>query len=60
MRPQYGDSVATSLKNVQHIPKTSKLRENSVKIQNLLKIYVSEVYLRRIGWYLDDEWMIDG
>ena len=58
--PQYGDSVATSLKNVQNFPKTSNLRENSVKIENLLKIYVSEVYLRRIGGYLDDEWMIDG
>ena len=28
--PQYGDSVATSLKNVQNLPKSSKLRQNSV------------------------------
>ena len=30
VRPQYGDSVATSLKNVQNLPKSSKLRQNSV------------------------------
>ena len=32
MRPQYGDSVRTSLKNVQNFAKTSKLRQNSVKV----------------------------
>ena len=32
MRPQYGDSVRTSLKNVQNFAKTSKLRQNNVKM----------------------------
>ena len=32
MRPQYGGSVRTSLKNAQNFAKTSKLRQNSVKV----------------------------
>ena len=32
VRPQYGDSVRTSLKNVQNFAKTSKLRQNTVKV----------------------------
>ena len=32
MRPQYGDSVRTSLKNVQIFSKSAKLRQNSVKV----------------------------
>ena len=32
MRPQYGDSVRTSLKNALNFAKTPKLRENSVKV----------------------------
>ena len=32
VRPQYGVSVRTSLKNVPNLSKTSKLRQNSVKV----------------------------
>ena len=32
VRPHYGDSVRTSLKNVQNFAETSKLRQNSVKV----------------------------
>ena len=28
--PQYGDPVATTLKNVQNLPESSKLRQNNV------------------------------